>query len=104
MALKTPSTSLIAVLAIAGAVLSGCATAHGPKTTAQDASDKQFDTFGRAVRQDIVAQIADPDPAWKASPAPGTNGKRLAGTMSTYTGQGGSGGGGGGLFGGLFGN
>ena len=31
--------------------------------------------FGSAVRQDVMAQIADPDARYKGDPAPGSNGQ-----------------------------
>lgn len=34
--------------------------------------------FGNAVRQDIAAQIADPDARYEGTPAPGSSGPRAA--------------------------
>jgi len=40
--------------------------------------------FGRAVRQDVVAQIADPDAHYAGDPAPGTNGPRVELAQKRY--------------------
>jgi hypothetical protein len=40
--------------------------------------------FGRAVRQDIVAQIADPDAHYTGDPAPGSNGLRVGLAQKRY--------------------
>lgn len=41
-------------------------------------------SFGRAVRQDIAAQIADPDAQYSGTPAPGSNGSRVALAQRRY--------------------
>jgi type IV pilus biogenesis protein CpaD/CtpE len=40
--------------------------------------------FGSAVRQDAVAQIADPDAHYKGDPAPGSDGARVASAQERY--------------------
>ncbi len=58
---------------LAAAALTGC----------QSAVRLQPD-FGNAVRQDIAAQIADPDAGRKARPAPPSDGVRTALTQDRY--------------------
>ena len=65
-------------------ILSGCASANHDRQTAEIAQDRQFNAMGRAVRQNIAAQIADPDPVWKTAPPAKSDGKRAAERMSTY--------------------
>lgn len=67
----------------AGVSLSGCAT-PAEKQAAKDPFEQQFNAFGRSVRQNIAAQIADPDPAWKNTPPPATNGRRVEEAQKTY--------------------
>ena len=82
--MKRSLQSLLALTAVAGVVglLGGCAT--GPGGEKIDATDSQFQDFGRSVRQDIAAQIADPDPAWKKDAPPPSSGKRAALAMKGY--------------------
>lgn len=40
--------------------------------------------FGRAVRQDIAAQIADPDARYEGKPDPGSNGDRVGLAQKRY--------------------
>ena len=40
--------------------------------------------FGNAVRQNAVAQIADPDARYLGTPAPGSDGVRVAGAQERY--------------------
>jgi hypothetical protein len=40
--------------------------------------------FGRAVREDAMAQIADPDARYSGDPAPASNGARSALAQSRY--------------------
>ena len=75
------------MLACGAGGLGGCATQARAHKEAEAAVDRQFDTFGRSVRQNIVAQIADPDPAWKNSPEPTTDGKRISDRQNAYTTQ-----------------
>lgn len=70
------SVAKIAVLAVlalgADMVLSGCVQEH----LSQD--------FGAAVRQDIAAQISDPDAHYVGTPAPGSGGSRVALAQDRY--------------------
>ncbi len=56
------------------ALQAGATTAHSAKP-ATDRGDKDFDDFGVAVRQDLAAQILEPNPAWKHARVT-TDGKR----------------------------
>ena len=40
--------------------------------------------FGQAVRQDVAAQIADPDAHYSGTPAPGTDGSRVGLAQQRY--------------------
>lgn len=40
--------------------------------------------FGSAVRQDVAAQIADPDARYQGTPAPGSRGDRVGLAQSRY--------------------
>ena len=40
--------------------------------------------FGRAVRQDVAAQIADPDAHYEGTPAPGSSGPRVGLAQKRY--------------------
>lgn len=42
------------------------------------------DDFGSAVRQDQVAQVADPDAHYKGVPAPGSDGARVGLAQERY--------------------
>lgn len=77
-ALKLPL--LLAALASAGALLSGCMN----RIDATQTSIGPPDDFGRAVREDLAAQIADPDPAWKNTPQPASSGERAALAQKAY--------------------
>ncbi len=68
-----------------GLALVGCASDAGRHRAVEAAYGQQFNTFGHAVRQNIVAQIADPDPAWKNAPPPNADGKRIGERMTVYT-------------------
>jgi type IV pilus biogenesis protein CpaD/CtpE len=72
-----PLPGLIA-LAAAGALLGGCAS------NPVESRLRLSDDFGQAVRQDLAAQIADPDPAWKNQPPPASNGARAALAQTRY--------------------
>jgi uncharacterized membrane protein YgcG len=93
---------LVAALAGVGALVAGCADEK------QLANDMGFNDFGRAVHEDLAAQIADPDASYKGPPPP-SSGPRAALAQTRYKtdtvtkpssistgGGGGSGGGGGG--------
>jgi hypothetical protein len=91
---------LIAAIGMAGALVAGC-TADGQIKENIGAED-----FGRAVKEDLAAQIADPDAAYKGPP-PASSGERAQIAQQRYatdavkqppsitTGGGGGGGGGG---------
>jgi len=95
---------LLAAVVAGGALLSACADER------QLSDDMHASDFGRAVREDMAAQIADPDAAYKGPPPP-SSGERAAlaqtrykadkvtqpvSTSTTVSVTGGSGGGGGG--------
>mgnify|MGYP001549787895 FL=1 len=42
------------------------------------------DDFGSAVRQDQVAQVADPEAGYKGAPAPGSDGARVGLAQERY--------------------
>lgn len=42
------------------------------------------DDYGRAVRQDLLAQVADPDARYNGVPAPGSNGRRVGIAQERY--------------------
>ena len=42
------------------------------------------DDYGRAVRQDLAAQIADPDARYKGDPDPASSGARTASAQTRY--------------------
>jgi hypothetical protein len=42
------------------------------------------DDFGQAVRQDLAAQVADPDATYKGLPAPGATGARVGLAQQRY--------------------
>lgn len=74
MTLKLPTRNgLIASLA-AGLLLSACT---------QSSLRLQPD-FGVAVRQDLAAQIADPDAHYTGVPAPGSDGSRVSLAQTRY--------------------
>lgn len=70
--MRLAKTMLIA--AVLGPALSGCLV-----TQTHLGSD-----FGSAVRQDTMAQIADPDARYKGDPAPGSDGARVASAQERY--------------------
>ena len=93
---KSATAAAIAGFALA---LSGCA----------ESRLRLSDDYGHAVRENIIAQVADPDAHYKGVPAPGSNGQRgkpsrrrgtttmlLSGRRSTATSTAGTAGGGGG--------
>ncbi len=61
-------------IVIAGLSLSACS-----QSTLRLSPD-----FGQAVRQDIAAQIADPDAHYKGVPAPGSDGMRVDLAQTRY--------------------
>ncbi len=60
----------------AGAVLSLSACAQSELRISPD--------FGDAIREDMAAQIADPDAHYSGVPAPGSNGARVGLAQSRY--------------------
>jgi hypothetical protein len=94
-----------AVAVLVGAALGLSACAESRLSIAED--------YGQAMRQDLAAQVADPDAHYNGVPAPGSNGRRVGlaqdrynrntvippastSTSSVSAGGGGGGGGGGG--------
>ena len=67
MKMAFKSGLLLSALIGAGMLMSGCA--EGDKRQLQ-ADLHQADDFGRAVREDLAAQIVDPDAPGKATPPP----------------------------------
>jgi type IV pilus biogenesis protein CpaD/CtpE len=63
-----------ALLAIMGLALSGCA----------ESRLRLSEDYGQAVRQEILAQVADPDAHYKGVPAPGSDGHRVAIATERY--------------------
>lgn len=62
------------MLAAASTGLAGCAERQAH--LGQD--------FGSALRQELVAQVADPDAHYSGKPAPGSDGARVAGAQARY--------------------
>ena len=65
---------LSAILLCAVPVLSGC----------NQSSLRLSPDFGSAVRQDLAAQIADPDAHYEGTPAPGSGGARVGLAQKRY--------------------
>src|SRR3954468_10489536 len=65
---------MVLISAVLGPALSGCMVSQ-PHLSAD---------FGSALRQDVVAQIADPDARYKGDPAPGSNGARVGLAQERY--------------------
>jgi hypothetical protein len=68
---------LIAALSGVGALLVGC-TADGQLKDDMGSAD-----FGKSVREDLAAQIADPDAAYKGPPPP-SSGERAQAAQKAY--------------------
>lgn len=66
---------LIAVAAL----LAGAATLGGCIETTRLSPD-----YGEAVRQNVAAQVADPDAHYAGTPAPGSNGARVGLAQDRY--------------------
>ncbi len=64
----------IALIAAVGTGLSACTTSYLHLS----------DTFGRGVRQDAMAQIADPEAHYSGWPAPGASGRRAGLALDRY--------------------
>jgi hypothetical protein len=65
---------LAPVSAVLGLALGGCMVSQ-PHLSSD---------FGSAVRQDVMAQIADPDARYKGDPAPGSDGARVGAAQERY--------------------
>ncbi len=65
-------------LGLAAAVLGGCASEIHKEATDVDPD------FGRAVRQNIAAQIADPAPVYDYENPPASGGERTAAAQDRY--------------------
>ena len=68
-----------ALLTLAAAALGSLALAGCVESKPHLSSD-----FGRAVREDSVAQVADPDARYLGVPAPGSNGSRVGLAQQRY--------------------
>jgi type IV pilus biogenesis protein CpaD/CtpE len=68
---------LVAALVGVGAMVAGCADER------QLANDMGAADFGRAVHEDLAAQIADPDAAYKGPPPP-SSGERADVAQTRY--------------------
>jgi type IV pilus biogenesis protein CpaD/CtpE len=55
----------VLALTLSALALQACATAGNGEKSVADANAKAFDDFGRSVRQDLAAQVLEPNPAWK---------------------------------------
>ena len=64
----------IGVLLAASLLVAGCAESRMHLS----------DDFGAAVKQDTMAQIANPDAKYNGDPAPGSNGSRVASAQDRY--------------------
>src|ERR1700758_820286 len=69
-----PNIRRIALILLAGAMLSACA----------QSSLRISPDFGNAVKQDVAAQIADPDAHYQGTPAPGSSGARVELAQKRY--------------------
>lgn len=61
------------VLLLAAAALGGCASQH-----------TLSDDFGRAVHENLLAQIADPEPPWANRAPPPADGARIGAAIERY--------------------
>src|SRR5437660_6022539 len=73
-AMISKRTGSVAVAVLACLALSACA----------QSSLRLNPDFGRAVRQDVAAQIADPDAHYEGTPAPGSRGDRVELAQKRY--------------------
>ena len=64
----------VAIATILAAGLSGCLESQRHLSA----------DFGSALRQNTVAQIADPDARYKGDPAPGSDGRRVSLAQERY--------------------
>jgi hypothetical protein len=77
--MATLNSRLATIAAVIGVSLglSACTTTEQEYNMSPD--------FGQAVRQDLAAQIADPDAKYKGTPAPGSNGARVELAQKRYS-------------------
>lgn len=68
------SLNLAMVAAVTAVALSGCTQSEV----------RLSPDFGQAVRQDVAAQIADPDARYVGTPSPGSNGARVGLAQKRY--------------------
>lgn len=76
--MKTVKIARMASIAAFAAILTGCAD-----TKELDARFHEADDFGHAVREDLAAQIVDPDVAYSQAP-PASSGSRAALAQARY--------------------
>lgn len=62
------------ITVVLGLALSGCAVSQTHLSS----------DFGSALRQDVMAQIADPDARYTGDPAPGSDGARVGSAQERY--------------------
>jgi uncharacterized membrane protein YgcG len=74
MAMRRITAGSIIALAAAGVALSGCVQSQL----------RLSDDLGRAVGQNVAAQIADPDAAYKGKPMPASDGRRTGLAQDRY--------------------
>jgi hypothetical protein len=74
------SMTRLAVRIGAAALLTGALGVSGCSVSRYHLADD----YGRAVRQDVAAQIADPDARYVGDPAPGSDGKRTSLAQTKY--------------------
>lgn len=68
-----PRRAGFGVLLFAAAALGGCAS-----------QPTLSDDFGRALRENMLAQIADPEPPWANRAPPPTDGARIGAAIERY--------------------
>jgi hypothetical protein len=79
------STRMLAVAAALLAASLAVSACQAPLHWAADQTSLRVaPDFGVAVRQDVAAQIADPDAQYKGVPGPATNGMRTAQSEHRY--------------------
>jgi len=69
-----PRVLFVVSVLVAGAALSACV----------ETRLRNDPHFGEAVRQDVAAQIADPDARYRGVPGPGANGRRVDAAQERY--------------------
>lgn len=78
--MATLNSRLAAIAAVIGISLGLTACTHNVTEPEYNLSPD----FGQAVRQDLAAQIADPDARYTGTPAPGSNGDRVELAQKRY--------------------